>query len=186
MAAIIPKLLEYGAFRTVAPAFDDPELMKLLERNQVVVRAESEKTSTFWVVVANLLPWVLILGLLVWSGKKFQERMGPMGKKGGTLRFRKVQGASVQSGNCGGFLRRRRGIEKRENGASGNRGIFERPGPFPKARRGTAQRCFAGGKTGRGQDAPCQIHGRGSGSPFFQHQRKRNSSRCSSALARPV
>ena len=84
-----PKMLEYGAFRTVAPAFDDPELMKLLERNQVVVRAESEKTSTFWVVVANLLPWVLILGLIVWSGKKFQKRMGPMGKKGGIFGFGK-------------------------------------------------------------------------------------------------
>jgi len=70
---------EYNSFKTVIPGFGDEGLMKVLEAHQVVVNATSERRSWFWVLVVNVLPWVLIIGFFVYSSKKFQERMGQAG-----------------------------------------------------------------------------------------------------------
>ncbi len=69
----------YDRFRTVMPSFGDPELIQVLERKDVLIHAESEERSWITTLVAGLLPWVLIIGFLVWSSRKFQQRAGGAG-----------------------------------------------------------------------------------------------------------
>jgi cell division protease FtsH len=53
--------------------------MELLEKNNVIVHAQSDERSWFMTLLLGLLPWLLIIGFFVYSSKKFQERMGGMG-----------------------------------------------------------------------------------------------------------
>jgi cell division protease FtsH len=69
----------YDAFKTTLPPFRDEELMGLLEKNKVVIRAESEERSWLWTLLVSFLPWLLIIGFFVWSSKRFQQKMGGMG-----------------------------------------------------------------------------------------------------------
>jgi len=76
----------YQEFRTTLPSFADPDLLPLLERHHVTIRAEKEEASWFWAAVVSMLPWLLIAGFIIYSSKKFQERMGG---KGGPFGFAK-------------------------------------------------------------------------------------------------
>ena len=69
----------YDRFETVLPSFGDPELIQLLEDKDVTIHAESEERSWVTTVLAGLLPWVLIIGFLVWSSRRFQQRAGGAG-----------------------------------------------------------------------------------------------------------
>jgi cell division protease FtsH len=69
-------------FRTIKPAIQDPELLPMLETNNVEVRAELQKQPLLWTIIVSLLPWVLIFGLFFYASKKMQERMTGMGKGG--------------------------------------------------------------------------------------------------------
>jgi len=75
-------------FKTVKPALQDPELLPLLEKNNVTIRAETEQRSWWSTLLISLLPWVLILGLIFYASKKMQERMAG-GKGGGIFGFSK-------------------------------------------------------------------------------------------------
>ncbi|MCF8063267.1 MAG: ATP-dependent zinc metalloprotease FtsH [Deltaproteobacteria bacterium] len=69
----------YDRFKTVMPSFDDPELMDLLEEKEVTIHAESGERSWITTLLAGLLPWILIIGFLVWSSRRFQQRAGGAG-----------------------------------------------------------------------------------------------------------
>lgn len=69
-------LPKYETFRTVMPSFKDPELMSLLEKNNVTVKAEINERSWFMTLLASVLPWVLIIGFFIYTSKKFREKMG--------------------------------------------------------------------------------------------------------------
>ena len=69
----------YERFETVLPSFGDPELINLLEEKDVTIHAETEERSWVTTVLAGLLPWVLIIGFLVWSSRRFQQRAGGAG-----------------------------------------------------------------------------------------------------------
>ncbi len=75
-------------FHTVMPTLEDPELMTLLEKNDVSIRAETQETPWLVRILVSVLPWVLIIGFFIWSSKKFQERMGG-GPGGGIFGFGK-------------------------------------------------------------------------------------------------
>src|SRR5690625_1784199 len=62
-------------FATIKPPFDDPELPKLLEKNGVTVRAESQKVSLWAQALIGILPWILILGLIFYASYRMQQRM---------------------------------------------------------------------------------------------------------------
>ncbi len=81
------RFVAYESFQTTRPAFEDTNLMSLLEKNGVTVYAESEATSIFWQLAIGFLPWILIIGFFVWTSKKFQQRMG--GPAGGVFNFGK-------------------------------------------------------------------------------------------------
>jgi cell division protease FtsH len=67
---------KYEYFQTILPSFQDPELMNLLEKKNVTIKAESKQRSGLWTLVVSVLPWILIIGFFVYTGKKFQERAG--------------------------------------------------------------------------------------------------------------
>ena len=62
-------------FVTTLPPVDDPDLMPLLEKHLVEVRAETQQTSLWATALISLLPWLLIIGLIFYSSRKMQERM---------------------------------------------------------------------------------------------------------------
>jgi len=66
----------YEHFETVLPSFGDPDLIGLLEKNKVTIKARSEEKSWVRTVLAGLLPWLLLIGFFVYTSKKFQERAG--------------------------------------------------------------------------------------------------------------
>jgi len=66
-------------FRTTMPSFDDPDLMPLLEQNNVTVKAESTQAEWWQRLLITMLPWILIIGLIVYFSKQMQERMASGG-----------------------------------------------------------------------------------------------------------
>lgn len=66
----------YEHFETVLPSFGDPDLIGLLEKNKVTIKARSEEKSWVRTLLAGLLPWLLLIGFFVYTSKKFQERAG--------------------------------------------------------------------------------------------------------------
>ncbi|MBD3306849.1 hypothetical protein GF339_10505, partial [candidate division KSB3 bacterium] len=60
----------YSAFHTVMPAVDDPELLPMLEANDVTIHAKQEQNSWLGSALIFLLPWLLILGFFVYSQRK--------------------------------------------------------------------------------------------------------------------
>jgi len=71
-----------SSFETTLPPFNDPELLKILEKNGVTVRVKSELTSWTTKVAMYTLPWILILSLFIYSRNRFQSQMG---RTGGSL-----------------------------------------------------------------------------------------------------
>ncbi|MCL6584107.1 MAG: ATP-dependent zinc metalloprotease FtsH [bacterium] len=76
-----------GQFKTIMPALDDPELLKLLEQHNVTIKAESADRSWFGTLLLTLLPWVLIIGLFAYGSRKLGDRLG--GAAGGPFAFSK-------------------------------------------------------------------------------------------------
>jgi cell division protease FtsH len=74
-------------FKTVKPALQDPELLPLLEKNAVVIHAQTQQRSWWATLLISFLPWILILGLIFYGSKKMQERMAGGGKGGGIFGF---------------------------------------------------------------------------------------------------
>ncbi|MFO7965920.1 MAG: ATP-dependent zinc metalloprotease FtsH [Desulfobacterales bacterium] len=66
----------YRMFKTVMPAFEDTELMPLLEANDIAINAEVQDQNWISTMLIILLPWILIIGVFVYANKKLQERMG--------------------------------------------------------------------------------------------------------------
>ncbi len=65
-------------FQTVVPAVDDPQLIPLLEEHKVIINARSTQSSPWSSVIILLLPWLLILGIFLYSGMMMRDRLGNM------------------------------------------------------------------------------------------------------------
>jgi cell division protease FtsH len=92
-----PEGRTYQYFRTVIPSFDDPELVSLLEANQVTIQAQEERTSWFRMLLVSLLPWILILGLFFYGQRKMQQGLGGGGLFGfGKSRAKRFEKSSSE------------------------------------------------------------------------------------------
>lgn len=74
-----PEERQHTQFATTIPSFEDPQLVQLLEQQDVTITAESTQTSWLSMALLNLLPWIMILGFILYSSKRMQERMGGPG-----------------------------------------------------------------------------------------------------------
>jgi cell division protease FtsH len=81
------KVATYTDFKTTKPSLEDPELITLLEKKGVTIYAEPEGRAWWETLAVSALPLVLILGLIFYFTKRFQERMG--GGGGGIFGFGK-------------------------------------------------------------------------------------------------
>ncbi len=79
---------ESDYFETVAPEMQDAELIGLLEKNGVTIKAKSTKQSWFVNLLIAILPWVIIIGAFFYFSQKMQKRMGG-GAGGGIFGFGK-------------------------------------------------------------------------------------------------
>jgi cell division protease FtsH len=69
-------------FRTTKPRVDDPGLLTLLEEQGVTVDAVSPEPAWWQQAIAGLLPWLLILGVIVYMSYRMQQRLGGGGDGG--------------------------------------------------------------------------------------------------------
>jgi cell division protease FtsH len=77
----------YTRFHTILPPVVDPQLMTLLEQQQVEINTRPSQESSFWSsLLIALLPWVLIIGIWWYVIKRMREQGGPAGLFG---QFRK-------------------------------------------------------------------------------------------------
>ena len=66
-------------FTTTRPAFEDPQLMALLEEHDVTIDARATRYTWWQELLINLLPWVLIFAVIFWIARRMQERMAGAG-----------------------------------------------------------------------------------------------------------
>ncbi|MCK9294518.1 MAG: ATP-dependent zinc metalloprotease FtsH [Desulfobulbaceae bacterium] len=64
-----------GRFKTVLPSMADPELLPLLEKNNVIIKAESTSVSWWLQLLAGIVPWLLIFGFFYFISRRMQERL---------------------------------------------------------------------------------------------------------------
>jgi cell division protease FtsH len=85
-------------FETVKPDIADPQLLALLEENDVVIHARSEETGWFGLFVISMLPWLLIIGLFAFAARRMQQNMGGTGGggPGGLFGFGKSKAKRVE------------------------------------------------------------------------------------------
>ena len=76
---------ETTGFSTTFPPFDDVDLFPLLEQQDVVVVVRSAEQSTWTLILINLLPWMLIIGIFLMTSRAM--RGGAGGSLGGGSLF---------------------------------------------------------------------------------------------------
>lgn len=68
----------FGKFHTTLPPFDDPELIVLFNQNQTVVNAKPVASKSIWMrLLTSVLPWVLIIGVWIYIGRRMSKGGGP-------------------------------------------------------------------------------------------------------------
>ncbi|MFW6240967.1 MAG: ATP-dependent zinc metalloprotease FtsH [Thermodesulfobacteriota bacterium] len=80
-------LPETRRFLTYLPSFGDPDLMDLLEEEDVAIHTRSDDRGWLGKLIVTLLPWLLIIGFFVYSSQMIQKRME--GGGGGLFNFGK-------------------------------------------------------------------------------------------------
>ena len=73
-------------FQTYLPGISDPDLMPLLAKNNVTITAVPQTSSLWTAAIVNLLPWIFLIGLFVYMGRRMQREMST---GGGIFRFGK-------------------------------------------------------------------------------------------------
>ncbi|MFW6139795.1 MAG: ATP-dependent zinc metalloprotease FtsH [Acidobacteriota bacterium] len=71
--------IQYDLFSTVKPNLEDPALMDLLDKHNVTVRAETTGGNWWSTLLILGLPWILIIGYMVYVRKKAQNQMKNVG-----------------------------------------------------------------------------------------------------------
>jgi cell division protease FtsH len=85
--------MEY--FTSRVPEWGDPELLELLEENNVTVNVKSSEDPWYLNLIVWLLPWLLIIGFFVYTSRKMRDRFGG-GGLGGPFGFGKSKAKLYQ------------------------------------------------------------------------------------------
>ncbi len=72
----------YSSFTTIKPSLEDPELITILEKENVTIHAKKQGNSWLSTLLIIALPWVLIVGYFVYAQKKMGKQMGGLGQGG--------------------------------------------------------------------------------------------------------
>ncbi|MCB9060293.1 MAG: ATP-dependent metallopeptidase FtsH/Yme1/Tma family protein [Halobacteriovoraceae bacterium] len=71
----------YKSFSTIMPSIEDQQLIPLLEKHEVEINALKDEPGSILLILSNLLPVIIIIGFLVWSGRKMNGMMGKFNPK---------------------------------------------------------------------------------------------------------
>ena len=71
-----PESQSYAEFRTTLPSIEGEQLLNLLRENNVEIRAETPSTPILLSILLNGLPFLLLIGLLVWSSRSMRQAQG--------------------------------------------------------------------------------------------------------------
>lgn len=63
-------VVEGNRIRATLPPVENPGLLPALEQNNVIVKAESDSSSLFSTLLVTLLPFLLIVGLIIFMGRQ--------------------------------------------------------------------------------------------------------------------
>jgi cell division protease FtsH len=74
-------------FTTIVPEMEDRRLLELLEANQVPVYVQPAEPAWWQQLLIGVLPWIVLLGLLIWLWIYAQRRMMQGGGPGGMMNF---------------------------------------------------------------------------------------------------
>ncbi|HKJ50916.1 MAG TPA: ATP-dependent zinc metalloprotease FtsH [Gammaproteobacteria bacterium] len=69
----------HNRFISTRPPIDDPELISLLEKHGVEIRAISGDSHWIARAIIGVVPWLLIIGLFWYATTRMQQRIGGMG-----------------------------------------------------------------------------------------------------------
>jgi cell division protease FtsH len=78
---------ERSRFTTIVPQMEDRTLLETLEAQGVSVHVEAAEPPWWQQVLVGVLPWILVLGLLIWLWLYAQRRMMQSGGPGGMMNF---------------------------------------------------------------------------------------------------
>lgn len=73
--------------KTTLPPFADDRFLELLEKNGVDIHVKSQKESKFWGSLLMMLPFMLIVGFILYSIYNFRKQLGGMGGEGNVFDF---------------------------------------------------------------------------------------------------
>lgn len=75
--------ITYHYFSTTKPPVEDPELLNVLEKNNVTIHSEEERSPWLSYLFIIFFPWILLIGYFIFMRKKIQGQRGPMGSGSG-------------------------------------------------------------------------------------------------------
>ncbi|MBV1916413.1 MAG: ATP-dependent zinc metalloprotease FtsH [Pseudomonadales bacterium] len=74
-------------YKVVIPSIEDADLMPLLDDKQVVINAKSSELPILVRGLLGILPWILIIGLFMYSSRLMAKRLGGGAAGGGMFGF---------------------------------------------------------------------------------------------------
>jgi cell division protease FtsH len=105
-------------FATFLPVEEDQDLLPLLRRQRVDVRAESEQASFWGPLLVTLLPWVLVLAAWTWLARRARSAITGVGPplqgilKGRPHRFERQDHVRVRFDDVAGLANAKRDLQE--------------------------------------------------------------------------
>jgi cell division protease FtsH len=103
-------------FQTTIPAQQDRDLLPLLRREHVDIKAQPEQPSYWGPLLVTVLPWVLVIGAWVWFARRARGAMGTMSGplqsilKGRPHRFERQDHVRVRFDDVAGLTNAKRDL----------------------------------------------------------------------------
>ncbi|MGB0389037.1 MAG: ATP-dependent zinc metalloprotease FtsH [Ardenticatenaceae bacterium] len=72
----VQEVPSFKEFTTTIPEVEDAQLLPLLRENDVSIRAETPGTPLLVSILVNSLPFLLLVGLLVWTSRSMRQAQG--------------------------------------------------------------------------------------------------------------
>ena len=88
---------EATGFTTTFPPLEDSDLFPLLEERNVTVRVRSAEQSIWTLLLINLLPWLLLIGIFMMAGRALRGKAGGSLPGGGMFSFTKSRARLSQT-----------------------------------------------------------------------------------------
>lgn len=154
-------------FTTTLPPVDDPELMPLLEKHGVDLRAESEQARWWQQALIGLIPWLFIIALLWYSARRMQENMTGGEGPGGLFGFGKSKAKRFRSGESRITFDDVAGLENAKRDMREITGYLKNPAHYRKLGAYIPKGILLMGPPGTGKTLMAKAMAGEAGVPFF-------------------